>query len=69
MAVDYDCAPRGSERGTQDFISDNILLIIVVLAVLFGLGYLVGKAAVKNGILEALKEPDCPLVPPGPCGL
>ena len=66
--MDYDCGSHAND-GMQNFISDNILLIIVVLAVLFGVGYLVGKAAVKNGILEALHEPNCPLVPPGPCGL
>lgn len=66
--MDYDCGSRAND-GAQDFISDNILLIIVALAILFGLGYFVGKAAVKNGILEALREPDCPLASSGPCGL
>ncbi len=69
--MDYDCAPPcGGGNMLQSFISDNILFVIIVLAVLFGLGYFVTKAAVKNGILEALKEPDCPLAPPCPsCGL
>ena len=66
--MDFDCAqPCGGSGGMQSFISDNIILVIIVLAVLFGLGYLIIKAGVKNGILAALKDPGCPLVPP--CGL
>ena len=69
--MDYDCAPASAHGGgMQSIISDNILLIIIVLAILYGLGYFIIKAGVKNGILEALKDPACPITPPcDPCGL
>ena len=67
--MDYDCAPQPAHSGSiQSAISDNILLSIIVLAILYGLGYFIIKAGVKNGILEALKDPACPIAPP-PCGL
>ncbi len=66
--MEFDCAqPCASGSEIQRFISDNIFLVLIVLAVLYGLGYLVIKAGVKNGILEALKDPGCPIAPP--CGL
>lgn len=59
--MDNDCRPSG---GTQDFLSDNLLLLIIVGAVILGVLYLIIKAGVKNGILEALEAPECPLNSP-----
>ena len=72
--MDFDCGSPcmpPNQPDPQKWFSDNIVLIIIVLAVLYGIGYFVAKAAVKNGILEALKDPDCPLNGQmmGPCGL
>lgn len=59
--MDNDCRPSG---GLQDCISDNLLLIIIVAVVIIGVMYLIIKSGVKNGILEALEAPECPLNSP-----
>ena len=65
--MNCDCNPACGGTTLQSLIGDNIVFIIIVLAVLYGLGYYVGKAAVRDGIGEALRAPDCPITPP--CGL
>ncbi len=60
--MEGDCMPSGC----SNWLNDNIVMVVVILAVILGILYLIIKAGVKNGILEVLEQPDCPLI--HPCG-